>query len=205
MPGATTAGVRRRQNRRRLVLGLSGARWCARLCRSKHAAAQIVQKASAERHSGAFVWLANLSMAHADTAADRGAACVEPTALEPGRLAHVRIFTQARAQTMGLAFALALAGMQCACATHPQAPISAQQREQDEVLATRVRRALRADPSVYARHIEVSCERGVVRLTGFVFSGEDAHLALRAAQAVEGVRDVANDIEVDPAMVRQSR
>src|SRR5882724_4897370 len=75
-----------------------------------------------------------------------------------------------------------------ACAA--QLPRTADERFADDVVATRVEDALLRDPQIYARHIDVSVERGIVRLSGFVWSGEELYEARRIAATVPGVASV---------------
>jgi osmotically-inducible protein OsmY len=76
-----------------------------------------------------------------------------------------------------------------------------------------VEEELRWDASLDASDIAVSVKDGVVALTGFVKSYSDKFEAERAAKRVEGVRAVANDIEVrlptvdqrpDPEIAREA-
>jgi len=80
----------------------------------------------------------------------------------------------------------------CACATQP--PRTAQERAEDAALAQQVEAALNADPRIYARHIDVSSDRGVVTLGGLIWSNEEYVLAKRDAALVPGV------IRVDSSM-----
>ena len=75
-------------------------------------------------------------------------------------------------------------------------PRSNDERAADEDLVLRVDDALRHDPGVYARHIDVDARRGVVRLTGFVLSGDDLYAARRVAASVPGVKGVVSELEL---------
>ena len=79
-----------------------------------------------------------------------------------------------------------------ACAT-PRTP---EERAADAELAGRVQRALFADPTLYARHIDIDVERGVVHLGGYVWESSDYQAAQRDAAAVAGVRAVDADMEL---------
>jgi osmotically-inducible protein OsmY len=80
------------------------------------------------------------------------------------------------------------------CATSP--PRSAEQRAADAEASARVEAALAADPLLYARHIDVRVDNGVVHLGGFVWANEDFLLARRDAAAVAGVNAVDNEMEL---------
>ncbi|MBV9345272.1 MAG: BON domain-containing protein [Gammaproteobacteria bacterium] len=68
----------------------------------------------------------------------------------------------------------------------------------DEVLKTRVKAALVADPATKAREITVKVNNGNVQLGGFVDSSSMKSEATRVAQSVNGVRSVDNGLEVRP-------
>ena len=81
-----------------------------------------------------------------------------------------------------------------ACAHAPRR--TAAERLEDEAIASRVEQALLSDPKLYARHIDVDAERGVVRLSGFVWSTSDLYEAERVAANVSGVTQVSSRIEL---------
>lgn len=81
-----------------------------------------------------------------------------------------------------------------ACATHP--PRTAAELDADEQLAARVEQALSRDADIYARHIDVDVERGVVRLSGYVWSAEDFFEAKRVAASVPGVTRIVSQLEM---------
>ncbi len=89
-----------------------------------------------------------------------------------------------------LVASLALAG--CAAGI----PRTAAQRAADEDVAARVDRALLGDPDIYARHIDVDVTRGVVRLSGFVWTSDDLYEAQRVAANVPGVTKVVDQLEL---------
>jgi hypothetical protein len=91
--------------------------------------------------------------------------------------------------TLLMAFAIA------ACATHPPARAPAE-RAADAALAHEVWLALNADPELYSRHVDISVDRGVVRLGGYVWSADDFRLARNDAQGVPGVKSVAVQMEL---------
>ena len=72
---------------------------------------------------------------------------------------------------------------------HPEPP-------DDELLASAVQLLLEKDPLVDVTEILVICKAGVVTLAGTV-AGQDARDAAESdAWAIDGVRDVANEIEI---------
>jgi osmotically-inducible protein OsmY len=81
-----------------------------------------------------------------------------------------------------------------ACATHPAG--TSAERAVDDQLAAQVDRALSADPNIYARHIDVSVEHGVIHLSGFVWSAEDFYEAKRVAAMVPGVTSVHSQLDM---------
>jgi hyperosmotically inducible protein len=81
-----------------------------------------------------------------------------------------------------------------ACSTTPRR--TAPERASDAEIATRVEAALLADPDIYARHIDVTVNRGVVHLGGFVWEDADFRLARNDAASVPGVRTVEEQMEL---------
>jgi osmotically-inducible protein OsmY len=81
-----------------------------------------------------------------------------------------------------------------ACSTAP--PRSPAERAADAAAAARVEVALDDDPRIYARHIDVRVDRGVVHLGGFVWSAEDFLFAKNDAAAVPGISTVVNEMEL---------
>ncbi len=81
-----------------------------------------------------------------------------------------------------------------ACATGP-AKTPAQQQA-DKATVDKVEQALGADATLYARHIIVKADNGVVRLTGFVWDQPDLVEAERIARSVPGVIRVVNALEL---------
>jgi hypothetical protein len=92
-------------------------------------------------------------------------------------------------------FALALLCGVAACATGPAK--SDAQQQADRETAARVQAALDADKHLYARHITVHADNGVVRLTGFVWDPPDLMEAKSVAELVPGVSSVVNDLELE--------
>ncbi len=63
-------------------------------------------------------------------------------------------------------------------------------------ISTKVKAALAADPDVKATDVQVETFKGVVQLSGFVDSPEQARRAADMARRVEGVQEVKNAILV---------
>jgi osmotically-inducible protein OsmY len=66
----------------------------------------------------------------------------------------------------------------------------------DTILRDAVVRELEGDPEVVAKHISVTAIDGAITLGGHVMRIHEKHVAVRAAERVEAVRAVADDIEV---------
>jgi osmotically-inducible protein OsmY len=79
------------------------------------------------------------------------------------------------------------------CATTPQ---TAEERAADADVEARVEAALNSDSRVYARHVDVNVDRGVVYLGGYVWSDSELRFVKADAAAVPGVLSVANEIEL---------
>jgi osmotically-inducible protein OsmY len=92
----------------------------------------------------------------------------------------------------GAGFAVAVLCSVVACAT----PVSDAQRQLDRETAARVQSALDADKELYAKHIFVRADNGVVRLSGYVWTQPDLLEAERVAGLVQGVSRVDNDLEL---------
>ena len=95
-----------------------------------------------------------------------------------------------RAMSAGLATAL-FCGL-TACATGK----TDAQRQIDRETAARVQTALNADKQLYAQHITVRADNGVVRLSGYVWDPPDINEAKDVAELVDGVSQVVNDLEL---------
>jgi osmotically-inducible protein OsmY len=81
-----------------------------------------------------------------------------------------------------------------ACSTMPRR--TAEQRVADADTASRVQAALLADPEIYARHIDVRVDGGVVHLGGYVWEAEDFRTARRDASSVPGANTVITEMEL---------
>jgi hyperosmotically inducible protein len=94
--------------------------------------------------------------------------------------------------------AAALAGLG-ACASSPEDPSrrGAGEFTDDAALTAKVKTAIATDAGAKtAAAVNVDTYRGVVQLTGFVDSEDQATRAVSAAKKVQGVRSVKNDIRL---------
>ncbi|MFZ1880211.1 MAG: BON domain-containing protein [Gaiellaceae bacterium] len=66
----------------------------------------------------------------------------------------------------------------------------------DTILRETVVNELAADPEVVAKHISVNALDGAITLGGHVMTVHEKHVAVRAAERIDAVRAVADDIEV---------
>jgi osmotically-inducible protein OsmY len=80
------------------------------------------------------------------------------------------------------------------CSTLP--PRTESERAADAHIAAQVEVALLADPNIYARHIDVAVDKGVVHLGGYVWSAQDYRLARQDAASVSGVTAVSTEMEL---------
>ena len=93
----------------------------------------------------------------------------------------------------GVAAAIAAAAS-TGCMTSHRTP---EQREADRQIAAAVSSALSADSRIYARHIDVRAENGVVHLAGYVWSDNDLYEAKQIAAGVPGVKGVIDDMQLE--------
>lgn len=70
------------------------------------------------------------------------------------------------------------------------------ERAADSQLAERVDAALSEDPDIYARHIDVTVNRGVVHLGGYVWENREFMIAQRDAASVPGVKAVNSQMQL---------
>jgi osmotically-inducible protein OsmY len=66
----------------------------------------------------------------------------------------------------------------------------------DKTISTRVKTALISDKEVKARNIDVETYKGVVELSGFVDSKDEAERAIILARNVDGVKSVKDDMHI---------
>lgn len=78
------------------------------------------------------------------------------------------------------------------------------ERRDDSDTADRVTAALNADSTLFARHITVRADRGVVSLGGYVWTPVELDEAVQTAGTVSGVIKVVNRMEVDRGAVSDS-
>jgi osmotically-inducible protein OsmY len=81
-----------------------------------------------------------------------------------------------------------------ACTSAP--PRSNLERTADVETADRVQAALFADPNLYARHIDIAVDRGVVHLGGYVWENGDFQRARNDVAGLRGVRSVLTEMEL---------
>jgi osmotically-inducible protein OsmY len=72
------------------------------------------------------------------------------------------------------------------------------QRQTDAVLKRKVEQALHDDPYIFADHMSVVTENGIVRLQGIALDLNDLRQALALARRIAGRRHVVNEMELIP-------
>jgi osmotically-inducible protein OsmY len=97
---------------------------------------------------------------------------------------------------MRVAVVVAAALGATACSTPHRDTRTADERAQDQAIVERVKTVLRADPNVFADHIDVNARRGVVSLTGWAMSDPELRAVDIDVAAVPGVRRIDDRIEV---------
>jgi osmotically-inducible protein OsmY len=96
-----------------------------------------------------------------------------------------------------ISFSVAVA-MLCGVAACASGPVKTDaQRQVDKETAERVEAALSSDKTLYAKHISVHANNGVVRLTGYVWDASDLQTAALIAEGVQGVTGVVNSLELN--------
>ncbi|APV52413.1 transporter [Betaproteobacteria bacterium GR16-43] len=66
----------------------------------------------------------------------------------------------------------------------------------DTVITTKVKAAMLNEPNLKSTEINVETFKGVVQLSGFVSSQDNANLAMVTARSVKGVTSVKNDMRL---------
>ena len=97
----------------------------------------------------------------------------------------------------GVSAAVMLLAATCgvvACSITPRR--TGAEREVDSDTAAWVQAVLLADQNIYARHIDVNVDRGVVHLGGYVWENDDFQTARRDAASVPGVKTVVTEMEL---------
>jgi len=99
-------------------------------------------------------------------------------------------------RTLGAAIAVAIAAMLTisSCAARP--PRTAAEQSANDHLAAAVMAAMLADPDLYAQHIYVDADGGVVHLSGYIWSVDELYEARRVAATVPGVTRVDAQLEI---------
>jgi len=69
----------------------------------------------------------------------------------------------------------------------------------DSVITAKVKSALVSDKEVSAMKINVTTKQGVVILTGSVPSAEAGDHVIKMVAAIEGVKDIQNQLQVKPS------
>jgi len=153
------------------------------------AAAALARRVSQERHSGK-------EDARNPCPRGDGRAGATPAAMRrDSELATRERRSRAPARARWrLAAIFTLAFIASGCAT--QIVRTPEQRASDAALAMQVERALAQDPNIYARHIDVDADGGIVRLSGFVWAADDYYEAQRIAANVPGVVRVVDQLEM---------
>lgn len=98
------------------------------------------------------------------------------------------------ARTTALLAALAVTGIM-GCASTSKSEGTGEYVD-DTVITTKVKAAIFEQPNLKSAEINVETFKGVVQLSGFVSSSDNARVAVQTAQAVGGVKSVKNDIRV---------
>jgi len=93
--------------------------------------------------------------------------------------------------------ALTVTVLCCASACSTTSHKTTEQQLADKETAERVQSALSADSRIYARHITVRADSGVVHLGGYVWNSEDLYEAQRVAETVPGVSSVVDEMELE--------
>lgn len=74
--------------------------------------------------------------------------------------------------------------------------IQAKRQVADEQVTQQVQRTLTDDPWIYAEHITVTTQNGVVRVEGFVGDTGERFRILRLCRKIPGARRVVDALEV---------
>ena len=110
-------------------------------------------------------------------------------------LPEVSILSPVMSRISSWVLAVAVLSAAVGCSMGPRK--SDADRQADKETADRVQAALSADQELYSRHINVHANRGVVRLSGYVWTQPDLLEAQRIAESVQGVSRVVDDLELE--------
>ncbi len=105
-------------------------------------------------------------------------------------------------RSLQMALAASVVCIVAACAVGPRK--STAELAADKDMVDRVQGALNADTLLYARHIIVRADNGVVDLGGYVWTQPELEDAVRVAQSVPGVIKVVDRMEIDRGAVSDS-
>lgn len=94
-----------------------------------------------------------------------------------------------------LAF-LSLAGCQSRPVTGNESYKVYGEKVEDLKLINKVRHAFKASPTIPSELIHLSVDRGILQLSGFVHSHQEADLAILSARSIPEVKDVINSLVV---------
>ncbi len=89
-----------------------------------------------------------------------------------------------------------------ACAMGPRK--SEAQLQADRETVDRVQYALNSDKVLYARHITIGADGGIVDLGGYVWTQPELEEAIRVAESVPGVTKVVDRMQIDRGAVSDS-
>ena len=81
------------------------------------------------------------------------------------------------------------------CASEPHK--TSEQALTDKETAEAVQRALSANTHIYTQHVQVEVDKGVVHLSGYVWTDFDQYEAERIAESVAGVTKVVDEMELE--------
>lgn len=74
--------------------------------------------------------------------------------------------------------------------------VTATRQAPDEQITAQVERALAADPYIYAEHVTVTTNNGVVRVEGIVWDTGERFRILRRCRKIPGTRRVVDALEI---------
>jgi osmotically-inducible protein OsmY len=116
---------------------------------------------------------------------------------------------QARLERLLLAAAVGMAALSAWPLAQAQAPsvqhgteaprqevVVTATRRADAAVTAKVEQALHDDPYIFADHLSVVTENGIVTVQGIAFDVGDLHRALMLARRVAGRRRVVNEVEL---------
>jgi osmotically-inducible protein OsmY len=78
----------------------------------------------------------------------------------------------------------------------PEVIIAAKRQAADEQVTRQVQQTLTNDPWIFAEHITITTQNGVVRLEGIVGDTGEMFRVMRLASKIPGARRVVNALEI---------